>query len=93
MNFFRHSSLRVAYIDEGEEKINGKSEKVFYSVLVKGGEKLDEVQRLATRRLKCPWGEKKLENDYQPLSEVGKREEWFGEMYFYFLGFPWNKIL
>ncbi|KAK7861274.1 callose synthase 7 [Quercus suber] len=36
-------SLRVAYIDEREETINGKSQKLYYSVLVKGGEKLDEV--------------------------------------------------
>ncbi|KAM4105419.1 hypothetical protein ACJW30_06G231200 [Castanea mollissima] len=37
-----YPSLRVAYIDEREEKINGKSQKLYYSVLVKGGEKLDE---------------------------------------------------
>lgn len=35
--------MRVAYIDEREEVVNGKSEKVYYSVLVKGHDKLDEV--------------------------------------------------
>lgn len=40
---YRYPSLRVAYIDEREEKVEGKSEKVYYSVLVKGGDKLDEV--------------------------------------------------
>lgn len=39
----RHSSLRVAYIDETEETKEGKSQKVYYSVLVKGGDKYDEV--------------------------------------------------
>ncbi|KAL0306710.1 UNVERIFIED_CONTAM: putative callose synthase 6 [Sesamum radiatum] len=32
-----YPSLRVAYIDEREETVNGKAEKVYYSVLVKGG--------------------------------------------------------
>lgn len=41
----RHPSLRVAYVDEREETtIDGKTEKVYYSVLVKGYEKRDEVQ-------------------------------------------------
>lgn len=40
---YRYPSLRVAYIDEREEKVNEKSEKAYYSVLVKGGDKLDEV--------------------------------------------------
>lgn len=40
---FRYPSLRVAYIDEREETHDGK--KVYYSVLVKGGEKLDEVSK------------------------------------------------
>lgn len=35
--------MRVAYIDEAEETVSGKSEKVYYSVLVKGHDKLDEV--------------------------------------------------
>ncbi|KAF2290622.1 hypothetical protein GH714_014737 [Hevea brasiliensis] len=37
-----YPSLRVAYIDEREDTVNGKSQKVYYSVLVKGGDKLDE---------------------------------------------------
>ncbi|KAL8152216.1 hypothetical protein V2J09_009976 [Rumex salicifolius] len=37
-----YPSLRVAYIDEREEKVDCKGEKVYYSVLVKGGDKLDE---------------------------------------------------
>jgi len=37
----RHSALRVAYIDETEDTKGGK--KVYYSVLVKGGEKYDQV--------------------------------------------------
>lgn len=37
----RHSALRVAYIDETEDTKGGK--KVYYSVLVKGGDKYDEV--------------------------------------------------
>lgn len=40
---YRYHSLRVAYIDEREETVHEKSQKVYYSVLVKGGEKLDEV--------------------------------------------------
>lgn len=40
----RYPTLRVAYIDEREETINGIAQKVYYSVLVKGGDKLDEVQ-------------------------------------------------
>jgi hypothetical protein len=39
----RHSALRVAYIDETEDTKGGK--KVYYSVLVKGGEKYDQVWR------------------------------------------------
>lgn len=37
-----YPSLRVAYIDEREKTMVGKSEKKYYSVLVKGGDKLDE---------------------------------------------------
>ncbi|KAI5662092.1 hypothetical protein M9H77_21415 [Catharanthus roseus] len=37
-----YPSLRVAYIDEVEGTMHGKSVKVYYSVLVKGGDKLDE---------------------------------------------------
>ena len=40
----RHSALRVAYIDETEETKDGKSQKVYFSVLVKGGDKYDEVR-------------------------------------------------
>lgn len=40
---YRYPSLRVAYIDEREDTVNGKQEKFYYSVLVKGGDKLDEV--------------------------------------------------
>lgn len=40
---YSYPSLRVAYIDEREETVNGRSEKFYYSVLVKGGDKLDEV--------------------------------------------------
>jgi len=39
----RYRSLRVAYIDETEKTIDGKSRKFYFSVLVKGGDKLDEV--------------------------------------------------
>jgi len=39
----RNSALRVAYIDETEETRDGKSQKVYSSVLVKGGDKYDEV--------------------------------------------------
>lgn len=42
--FFRYPSLRVAYVDEREETADAKSPKVFYSVLLKGGDKFDEVQ-------------------------------------------------
>jgi callose synthase len=41
--YCRHRSLRVAYIDERDEVVNGKPLKVYYSVLVKGGDKWDEV--------------------------------------------------
>lgn len=36
-------SLRVAYIDEVEEREGGKVHKVFYSVLIKAVENLDQV--------------------------------------------------
>lgn len=41
----RHKGLRVAYIDETEETTGEKSQtkKVYFSVLVKGGDKYDEV--------------------------------------------------
>ncbi|CAB4304391.1 unnamed protein product [Prunus armeniaca] len=37
-----YPSLRVAYIDTREEHVNGKSQKAYFSVLVKGGDKWDE---------------------------------------------------
>ena len=43
LTMYRYPSLRVAYIDTREETINGRTQKVFYSVLLKGGDKLDEV--------------------------------------------------
>ncbi|KAM7263099.1 hypothetical protein ACFE04_000782 [Oxalis oulophora] len=45
-----YPSLRVAYIDEREETIDKKTQKVYYSVLVKGGEKLDEMVSMGRRR-------------------------------------------
>jgi hypothetical protein len=41
---YRNPSLRVAFIDEVEAPTrNGTTEKTYYSVLVKGGEKYQEV--------------------------------------------------
>ncbi|OMO49646.1 Glycosyl transferase, family 48 [Corchorus capsularis] len=62
----RHPSLRVAYIDEREENIGGKSQKTYYSVLVKGGDKFDGYER-EIYRIKLPGpptkiGEGKPEN-------------------------------
>lgn len=45
--FFRYPSLRVAYIDEREETVNGESQKSYYSVLVKGGDKFDGCERVS----------------------------------------------
>ncbi|CAN4104415.1 unnamed protein product [Withania somnifera] len=63
----QYPSLRVAYIDERDETVNGKSEKVYYSVLVKGGDKLDEE----IYRIKLPGppkiGEGKPENQNHAL--------------------------
>ncbi|XP_075498050.1 callose synthase 7 isoform X2 [Primulina tabacum] len=57
-----YAALRVAYIDEREDTVNGKSETIYYSVLVKGGEKFDEE----IYRIKLPGnpkiGEGKPEN-------------------------------
>lgn len=36
-------SLRVAYIDEVEEREGGKNKKVYYSVLIKAVDNLDQV--------------------------------------------------
>ncbi|GAA0150001.1 hypothetical protein LIER_09035 [Lithospermum erythrorhizon] len=59
----KYPSLRVAYIDEREETVNGKSEKVWYSVLVKGGDKLDEeIYRIKLPGPPTEIGEGKPEN-------------------------------
>ncbi|RAL39881.1 hypothetical protein DM860_013082 [Cuscuta australis] len=56
-------SLRVAYIDEVEERVGGKIQKVYYSVLVKAVDNLDQVE---IYRIKLPGsakiGEGKPEN-------------------------------
>ncbi|OVA17115.1 Glycosyl transferase [Macleaya cordata] len=58
-----YPSLRIAYIDEREETVNGKSEKVYYSVLVKGGDKLDEeIYRIKLPGPPTDIGEGKPEN-------------------------------
>ncbi|KAK7333639.1 hypothetical protein VNO80_30416 [Phaseolus coccineus] len=56
-------ALRVAYIDETEETKDGKSQKVYYSVLVKGGDKYDEeIYRIKLPGPPTVIGEGKLEN-------------------------------
>ncbi|EPS72207.1 hypothetical protein M569_02539, partial [Genlisea aurea] len=64
LNLMRtNASLRVAYIDEREEKVNDKAEKVHYSVLVKGGDKLDEeIYRIKLPGPPTEIGEGKPEN-------------------------------
>ncbi|KAI3865926.1 hypothetical protein MKX03_024076 [Papaver bracteatum] len=58
-----YPSLRVAYIDDREEMLNGKSERVYYSVLVKGGDKLDEeIYRIKLPGPPTDIGEGKPEN-------------------------------
>ncbi|KMZ59025.1 1,3-beta-glucan synthase [Zostera marina] len=58
-----YPTLRVAYIDEREETVNGKSEKVYYSVLLKGGDKLDEeIYRIKLPGNPIAIGEGKPEN-------------------------------
>ncbi|GMH07103.1 hypothetical protein Nepgr_008943 [Nepenthes gracilis] len=58
-----YSSLRIAFIDEREEKVKGNSEKVYYSVLVKGGDKLDEeIYRIKLPGPPTEIGEGKPEN-------------------------------
>ncbi|KAF6171148.1 hypothetical protein GIB67_012222 [Kingdonia uniflora] len=58
-----YPSLRVAYIDERDETLNGKTEKVYYSVLVKGGDKLDEeIYRIKLPGPPADIGEGKPEN-------------------------------
>ncbi|KAI4385085.1 hypothetical protein MLD38_003147 [Melastoma candidum] len=59
----KYPSLRVAYIDEREETVNGKSQKVYYSVLVKGVDKLDEeIYRVKLPGKPTDIGEGKPEN-------------------------------
>ena len=41
--FCSNPSLRVAYIDEVEEMDGGKSQKVYYSVLIKAVDNLDQA--------------------------------------------------
>ncbi|KAL3754841.1 hypothetical protein ACJRO7_002007 [Eucalyptus globulus] len=58
-----YPSLRVAYIDEREEIVNGKSQKSCYSVLVKGGDTLDEeIYRIKLPGPPMEIGEGKPEN-------------------------------
>ncbi|KHM99634.1 Callose synthase 7 [Glycine soja] len=58
-----HSALRVAYIDETEDTKDGKSQKVYYSVLVKGGDKYDEeIYRIKLPGPPTEIGEGKPEN-------------------------------
>ncbi|KAK3446261.1 hypothetical protein EUGRSUZ_A01994 [Eucalyptus grandis] len=58
-----YPSLRVAYIDEREEMVNGESQKCCYSVLVKGGDTLDEeIYRIRLPGPPMEIGEGKPEN-------------------------------
>ncbi|XP_071703177.1 callose synthase 7-like isoform X2 [Rutidosis leptorrhynchoides] len=58
-----YPSLRVAYIDEREDTVNGRSQKVYYSVLVKGGDHLDEeIYRIKLPGPPTEIGEGKPEN-------------------------------
>ncbi|XP_023530416.1 callose synthase 7 [Cucurbita pepo subsp. pepo] len=58
-----YPSLRVAYIDERDETVNGKPQKVYFSVLVKGGDKLDEeIYRIKLPGPPTAIGEGKPEN-------------------------------
>ncbi|KAH7686236.1 callose synthase protein [Dioscorea alata] len=58
-----YPSLRVAYIDERDETIGGKQEKVCYSVLIKGGENRDEeIYRIKLPGPPTAIGEGKPEN-------------------------------
>lgn len=45
---YSNPSLRVAYIDEVEERESGKVQKVYYSVLVKAVDNLDQVIVICT---------------------------------------------
>ncbi|XP_062105737.1 callose synthase 7-like [Humulus lupulus] len=58
-----HPSLRVAYIDTREDTVNGGTKKVYYSVLLKGGDKLDEeIYRIKLPGPPTVIGEGKPEN-------------------------------
>ncbi|XP_068494767.1 callose synthase 7-like isoform X2 [Phaseolus vulgaris] len=58
-----NSALRVAYIDKTEETKDGKSQNVYYSVLVKGGDKYDqEIYRIKLPGPPTGIGEGKPEN-------------------------------
>ncbi|PQQ03476.1 callose synthase 7 isoform X2 [Prunus yedoensis var. nudiflora] len=58
-----YPSLRVAYIDTREEHVNGKSQKAYFSVLVKGGDKWDEeIYRIKLPGPPTVIGEGKPEN-------------------------------
>ncbi|KAK7333647.1 hypothetical protein VNO80_30424 [Phaseolus coccineus] len=58
-----NGALRVAYIDETEETKDGKSQKVYYSVLVKGRDKYDEeIYRIKLPGPPTEIGEGKPEN-------------------------------
>ncbi|XP_057956025.1 callose synthase 7 isoform X2 [Malania oleifera] len=58
-----YPSLRVAYIDVTEETINGRPEKFYYSVLLKGCDKLDEeIYRIKLPGPPTEIGEGKPEN-------------------------------
>ncbi|KVH95817.1 1,3-beta-glucan synthase subunit FKS1-like, domain-1 [Cynara cardunculus var. scolymus] len=58
-----YPSLRVAYIDEREATVDGRSQKVYYSVLVKGGDHLDEeIYRIKLPGPPTEIGEGKPEN-------------------------------
>ncbi|PKA61474.1 Callose synthase 7 [Apostasia shenzhenica] len=63
-----YPQLRVAYIDEREETVDGKSVKFYYSVLVKGGDKLDEeIYRIKLPGRPNDIGEGKPENQNHAL--------------------------
>lgn len=65
-------SLRVAFIDEVEDPTrNGATEKTYYSVLVKGGEKYDEeIYRIKLHGNPTDIGEGKPENQNHGLHQV-----------------------
>lgn len=59
----KYRSLRVAYIDEVEETVDNKTQKCYYSVLVKGGDKFDEeIYRIKLPGKPTDIGEGKPEN-------------------------------